>query len=323
MLYPSLFRFVFLLLSFYPICTFSSRMTSVRYGGGDDRCLHLPRFLFTFYLFWFFVLFCFFTFFDGSSLSSSSSFLFSFAAFVFSWPPLSFYPVVVSTCQLCTLAVCLSRSADSVRWLSRIVGRLCLLVVSVPRHSFVARTCPSGPLSVRPALGRLSVRRLSLSLLSAEWPSLDHVSVVLSAAVSTTRLGQASRPAGPRPLLFGRLPLGYRRSAGCHSLGRPSANAWPTVSPSVDHRYVVRLLSDRHSATVSHSGYSTVVCSAAVRRRCSAATIHHHLHHFANCIISFIGITITILITSTTININILIIVLIYFLYFYLHSLQH
>ena len=47
-------------------------------------------------------------------LSFSSSFLFSFSDFIFSWPPLSIYPVAVSTCQLCPLAVCLSWSADAV-----------------------------------------------------------------------------------------------------------------------------------------------------------------------------------------------------------------
>ena len=46
-----LYRFVFLLLSFSLICTFSSRMTFVRYGDGDDRCLRLPRFPFTFHFF--------------------------------------------------------------------------------------------------------------------------------------------------------------------------------------------------------------------------------------------------------------------------------
>ena len=101
-------------------------MTSFRYGAGGDRCLHPPHFTFTFYFFWFFVLFCFFSF-----------LLLSVMVFLCRLPPRrsSFPSLHLSSLGLLSHPIqwwC--PPANSVCWLSWIVGHLCLSVVSVPRQ---------------------------------------------------------------------------------------------------------------------------------------------------------------------------------------------
>ena len=130
---------------------------------------------------------------DGFSLpSSSSSFLFSFSAFVFSWPPLSSYPVVVSTRQLCLLVVVDRRSSLSVSCVCPTatepsLGRFgtvswqCLGPRSLSRpyhgrHSVTAWTCLG---SVRSLFGRHFTDCLFTSCPSVLSLPSEHLSLTL------------------------------------------------------------------------------------------------------------------------------------------------